>query len=75
MDMLATGARTISDATQRFASASEALVKAASRGDIGEAAEAAVNQIAAKASFGAGLATVRIADEMMQALLELNQRG
>jgi hypothetical protein len=73
MNAIPSAALAITNAFTRFDRASEKLLAATSGASNDDPAQAIVEQIEAKAQLRAGLATVRIADEMLKALLEMKR--
>jgi len=71
MDILATAASGLNSAVNRFNRASTQLLDATSGDDKADAPSAIADMVESKAQFGASLATVRMADEMMKALLDI----
>ena len=71
MDILATAVSGLNDAVNRFNRASTQLLDATSGDDNADAPGAIADMVEAKVQFGAGLATVRMADEMLKALLDV----
>ena len=73
MSVTSIGLDAISNATARFERASTDLLSAVEGGSDADAGAAIGNQIEAKAQMEAGVGTVRIADEMFHALMQIGQ--
>ncbi|HVY03382.1 MAG TPA: hypothetical protein VG983_06965 [Caulobacterales bacterium] len=71
MSIAPTAASAISDALSRFDRASTDLVASVSGQSDKDPAQAIAQQVEAKAEFEAGVGTVRIADEMFKALIQI----
>ena len=71
MDILATAVTGLNSAVNRFNRASTQLLDATSGDDKADAPGAIADMIEAKVQFGASVATVRMADDMMKALLDI----
>lgn len=73
MSIISPAAAAMTNAMTRFERASQTLVHSGAS-DV-DAVESIVEIIEAKHQFKAGVATVRIADEMLAELLKLNERA
>jgi flagellar hook protein FlgE len=71
--VFATAVSGMNAAMSKFARASERLVQ--SPAGAGDPAEAITEQIEAKTAFTANVHTIRVADDMMRALLDIGAGG
>jgi hypothetical protein len=73
--VFATAVSGMNAAMSKFARASERLVQSASGAGADDPAEAIAEQIEAKTAFTANIHTIRVADDMMRALLDIGADG
>jgi flagellar hook protein FlgE len=73
MNAITAAAQGVTNAFDRFARESDALLRSVSGVSDEDPARAIVGQIEAKAQLKASLATIRVADEMLQDLLSLQE--
>ncbi len=73
MSSLLSGVSAITNGVARFERASQSLLRASAGDESADAAGAIVEQISAKHQVAAGAATVRLADDMYKALLEIGR--